>query len=503
MSLQVWRMLLPHLSNISQELDEELFQALIGLEKKRASQKIPWEQIASWSADQSTGLVKFSFEDDTELSARINLVGTYSRGGFMWGWHNPSIKDELKSDALKLKNYGLQKGWSIFSEPMFPATTRDGWALMALAAKVLNTEGAYAGDAGEAVTYLTLHNLPAQPQKRKKSIVERMQNVFKREEPESGSIFDFMNNMIDAQVAGVQIGLEELRAVEMLCRSAEECSKAGQYLEAVKILDEAWKKLGEYAVDQEPAGYIKLARGEALFQAGELSQARNTFEEAEDMYACPDASLLYKRLGQCYAADKNNVNAVDMFLRFCAVRGLDGLKELDGAQQELLNSRLEPLRDLRLRAINECMKPSGDELSRAEAVVTAFIVWMNEFEVDAHERSEEASQERETFSEICSEDIVARKQTNREWIEMISVWCVLGGKSPVCTSIQSPPAHDPEREKIVKVERVAADRINVNTAHTDAGGYSSDWRYELRLIEGDWLIEQLYSVYEHEEFPSF
>lgn len=501
MSLQVWRMLLPEFSNISPELDEELFQALIYLERKRASQKIPWEQIASWSADQNTGSVKLAFEDDTELSAQINLIGTFSRGTFMWGWHNPSIKDELKADSLKLKKYGEQKGWAIFSEPMFPATTRDGWALMALAAKVLNADGAYAGDTGEAVTFLTLYKLPGQPQKRKKSIVERMQKMFARDDqPQSASIFDFMDNMIANQVASVQIGLEDLRNVEILCRRAEKYSKDGQHLEAVKTLDEAWQKLGEYAVDQEPAGYIKLARGEALFHAGQISEALNTFEQAEEMYECPDRPLLYQRLGQCYAAVNSNENAIDMFIRLNAVSGSEILNQLDSAHKGLVMSKLAPLMERRRGLVEACMKPSSDQLlARAEAVVTSFIKEMNAFEIAAYERGEEARTERDISSELCAEDVLAKEKMNREWSQLISVWCVSGGKSPVCASIQSPPAHDPAQEKIVNIERIADDRINVNTASDD--GYSN-WRYELRLVEGDLLIDQLYSVWDGEEISA-
>ena len=491
MPLRSWRLLLPELPDSPMDLDEELFQALLALEEKRLDQPYNWDEASSWAMDQNHARLTVFFDDDTEISARMQIVGTFNGETFMWAWANQTIDARLRVDSLKLKEHGESNGWTIFSQEEFPATARDAYAMMALAAEFAGADGAYAGESVGTATYVILFGLPKQA-------------VPSTDQPEFGppSVIDHLNGLIAQQLNVVRLGLRDLRDIESVCRRGYVQSLAGHHVAAAESYDEAWSMLGEFAADQEPASWIKLAKGNALFLAGLCQEALNTLQEAEQLFDCPDIVLLYQRMGQSYLALEMNKQAMDIFARVYVGGGEEALKELGSTEREPFLKELKSRRSKARKAILNCeVKAKTDKrLEEAEAIVTCLIEELNEFETNAHKLEEKARKKRINLSESCEEDLVVQDQINTKWAWLLAVWCTQN-RWPLCNSIQFPPQHDPKTESIKTVRRNGDDKIAVETSSHDSFGGSNSWRYELEENDGELLISQIYSVWDDEETP--
>ncbi len=391
---------------------------------------------------------------------------------------------------MALREFGEKHGWPLFAQPKFPATTRDGWAMMALAAQVTGAESAYAGGSGDTVVYCTLRNL--------RRAGGSGSPIAQAEEP---SPLEQMNAMIAAQVNQVQLPLSELRRVESLCRRAYDQMESGYYSAAVTMFDAAWQQLGAYAADQEPAGWLKLAKGNALALDKRYEEAIRTLTEADRLHGCPDQELLYRRLGQCRLAMDDRSAAVDLFVR-CYVAG--GRKSFDAPSidRQLLDAALQTRwasADRRLSPATGTSPTEDPQLRRAAAIVDCLISDLHDFEIDAHERDELARKERAEKQVMCEADWTVRERTDANWCWLMATWCT-PGRLPRCGSWGSPPEHDPNSERISSVARRDDGTIDVETTGLYWGS-AHRWRYELVEYEGRLLVRQLYSRSGEDEYP--
>lgn len=492
-TLRPWRLLFPGLDSIPPELDEQFYSALLALQSQLDSDGIDWENIYSWNIDQNLGTITLTFEDESvALTAQIQILGSFDGSTFMWACQNSSVNEELKRDSQRLREMGRKQGWAFFKREQFPATSRDGYAIMAFAAQTLQAHSAYAGQTGDRVVYFTLYDL----------VVAQPPAGAARYEPEEPSIFDTFDSMINAQVDAVQLGLPELRNVEALCAKAHAEVQSGNYSSAVAILDAAWDSLGKYAVDQEPASWIRLAKGNALFLANDLPAAYKALVEAEDSFACPDKVLLYTRMGQCAAGLNDMDRARDLFVRVYVADGQPGLETLSPEHQTLVNSRLSQLRDkARQRIASQSVSPQSDSQSeQATAIVRCLIEDLHQLEEAANDLSEQAERERQVENELCEADKVAEDKINSQWCTILATWCT-AGHSPQCGSRQYPPEHDPQKEAITSVSRSDNDdTIVVETTSHDP--WERTWCFILCEEDDELRVSQIYSIIGDEEFPS-
>lgn len=491
MPLPAWRILLPRLVDQPADLEEEMLQALLAVQEKQEQQPVAWEEVSSWSANQNEGSLTLFFADNTEMSIRIQIIGTFNGDTFMWAWNNPSVREELKNASLRLKEYGEQRGWQLFSEPFFPALPRDGFAMAALACRLSNAEGVYCGNNGGTATYFMLSEIPDSVQ-------------LSQEQPEFESLSPLESNesSIAALSASVQLEIKDLALVESICRRAFVQSQAGEHLAAVESLDQAWEHLGAHACDQEPAGWIKLARGNSLFLAGKIEEALKSLLEAAALPGCPDTAFLYERIGQCYMCLNEKDRAKDMYARLYVLAGAKGLDRLAEVDRRLFEAELNK-RGKKARISCKTGKVDYGErkLNQAAAVVLSLIRELHTFELDAHARQERASQHRSVESELCNEDLAAREKINTNFAWLMAVWCT-PGRSPFCSVIQFPPSHDPKSEQIDRVYSLDSKAFAVETANLDPFGFANRFRYELEEIHELMFVRQIYSVWEDEEFPS-
>lgn len=110
-----------------------------------------------WDIDQEVGDLVFSNSDGTTAIAPVQIIGSFSTNdnSWLWAWDNPSIVDDLKLHASKLKAYGKQHGIERLTTRKWTGTEHDAWAMAALAVKLCDAQGAYRGPAGPSYLFMT------------------------------------------------------------------------------------------------------------------------------------------------------------------------------------------------------------------------------------------------------------------------------------------------------------------------------------------------------------
>jgi hypothetical protein len=101
-------------------------------------------------------VLAFSFADGFRATAPAQIIGTYNSEDhtWLWAWDNPSIDDELKKDALKVRKYGEEHHIERLTMRKWKGTEEDAWAMTALAVKLCGEQGAYRGPAGATYAFI-------------------------------------------------------------------------------------------------------------------------------------------------------------------------------------------------------------------------------------------------------------------------------------------------------------------------------------------------------------
>ena len=141
------------------DFDKLLEQSIEELRVKTEAHKGVWRlgQSESWSLDQDRGDLIFSFSDGVVASCPAQIIGTYNSQDrtWMWSWHNPSIVDSLKVDALRVRLYGEEHAIDRLTIASWPCEEEDAWSMAAFACKLCEAQGAYRGPAGSAYVFMT------------------------------------------------------------------------------------------------------------------------------------------------------------------------------------------------------------------------------------------------------------------------------------------------------------------------------------------------------------
>src|SRR5947207_11337904 len=117
-----------------------------------------------WLLDQDQALLTFRFPGRC-TTAGVQVIGTYNtqNGTWLWAWANPLIADHLKTDALRLKEYGEQWGIPRLTSPEWAAQESDCWYMAALACQLFGAQGAYRGPAAETHTLIIFRDIVHDP----------------------------------------------------------------------------------------------------------------------------------------------------------------------------------------------------------------------------------------------------------------------------------------------------------------------------------------------------
>ena len=115
------------------------------------------DRIERWDLNQGSGDLVFSLRDNMKAVAPAQIIGTYNTEDktWLWAWANSSIEDKLKIDALKVRKYGEDHHIDKLTQRKWTGTEDDAWAMVALAVKLCEKQGAYRGPAGPTLVFIS------------------------------------------------------------------------------------------------------------------------------------------------------------------------------------------------------------------------------------------------------------------------------------------------------------------------------------------------------------
>src|SRR6185503_2120422 len=118
-------------------------------------------RLSTWpryDLSQVTGKLVFSEEGVPRVSANFQFVGSLSNRSttWLWAWANESMDPELRQSIEKVRAYGEAENLPLLTTPRLPANESDGWEMTAVAANLLQAQGAYRGGNGHLLTFVVL-----------------------------------------------------------------------------------------------------------------------------------------------------------------------------------------------------------------------------------------------------------------------------------------------------------------------------------------------------------
>jgi Family of unknown function (DUF6882)/NTF2 fold immunity protein len=142
----------------SPELKLEIEKAVAGLQVLTASHEGLWQiSQASWSVDQDVGDIVFQSPNGFQVTAPVQIIGTYNTVDrtWLWSWANPSIEVALTKHAKVVEEYGKKHDFTVLTERKLKCTKKQCWELTALANMLNGSQGAYPGPDGTAYVLMT------------------------------------------------------------------------------------------------------------------------------------------------------------------------------------------------------------------------------------------------------------------------------------------------------------------------------------------------------------
>ena len=96
----------------------------------------------SWSFDQQTGLLKWSFSDRTVV-APAEVVGSFNedQATWLWSWANSSIANTLFAQTAR--TYGEEHEFDLLVEAKFDCNLEECWELAAVTMHLSQQQGVY------------------------------------------------------------------------------------------------------------------------------------------------------------------------------------------------------------------------------------------------------------------------------------------------------------------------------------------------------------------------
>ena len=137
----------------SDEAFDQLKQASMEELRLKTQAHTVWgiDKVDRWDIDQSVGQLVFSNRDGTTAKCSAQIIGSYNSAdrSWQWAWANPSVVDNLKTDSLKVKDYGEKNGFEKLTQAEWQGSEDDAWAMAAIACKICGSQGIYRGPASD------------------------------------------------------------------------------------------------------------------------------------------------------------------------------------------------------------------------------------------------------------------------------------------------------------------------------------------------------------------
>jgi hypothetical protein len=111
----------------------------------RAQKEYHISSLPKWEYDLERGTLTFIHGGAPNVLASIQVVGTTSISGgtWLWGWANESLTPKVTTELAKVRAFGEAENISDLTTAELSDDEYLGWALTAVAAKLLGAKGAY------------------------------------------------------------------------------------------------------------------------------------------------------------------------------------------------------------------------------------------------------------------------------------------------------------------------------------------------------------------------
>ncbi len=111
--------------------------------------------------EQETGKMTFTLKGKKNVIMTFHMVGSVSdrSNTWMWSWDNPYLLDNVKEEMLKVKAYGEKNGIEKLIQPKWSGNEDDGWAMTAIAARILKAKGAFSFLSDEMMIYVVFSDV--------------------------------------------------------------------------------------------------------------------------------------------------------------------------------------------------------------------------------------------------------------------------------------------------------------------------------------------------------
>jgi len=111
--------------------------------------------------EQETGEMIFTLKSNKKIIMSYQVVGSVSdrSNTWMWSWDNPYLLDNVKKEMLKVKAFGKKHGIDKLIQSKWHGTEDDGWAMTAIASRVLKAKGAFSFLSEEMMIFVVFRDI--------------------------------------------------------------------------------------------------------------------------------------------------------------------------------------------------------------------------------------------------------------------------------------------------------------------------------------------------------
>lgn len=108
-----------------------------------------------WNIDQQEGVLRLTFADGVVAELPAQIVGSLNQtdGSWLWGWANDSLRESMKRDVQKVREYGEAHQMPLLTLPEWSADKQQAWNMAAIATKLCDAQGAFCGSSGSTLIF--------------------------------------------------------------------------------------------------------------------------------------------------------------------------------------------------------------------------------------------------------------------------------------------------------------------------------------------------------------
>jgi hypothetical protein len=139
---------------------DEAFDAFMA-KQKRTAETYRLESWDRYDYDAAACTLTFSDASGPRVVADIQVVGTIGDEDWMWGWANDNWPAQSTDVMRQVRDYGAANGIEELTSEFLASDDLPGlgWMLSAIAARVLEAEGAYSAPTQPGAVYLLIRSI--------------------------------------------------------------------------------------------------------------------------------------------------------------------------------------------------------------------------------------------------------------------------------------------------------------------------------------------------------